>query len=120
MHLHSKTTCSIGTCRLVDNAEKGHVYYPIKALLTNDLFDPCFNDEICEEKITDLLKVAQRQMSSLKSPSAKRVVPVSIPVNFFSVTLKNMRETRTKLWVLSPCRVNIKISNIPAVWVGYN
>ena len=67
----------------MDNTKKGHVYYTIKALLTNDLFDPCFNDEICEEKITDSLKVAQRQMSSLKSPSAKRVVSVSMPVNFF-------------------------------------
>ena len=57
--------------------------FPIKALLINDLFDPCFNDEICEAKITDSLKVTQRQMTRLKSPSAKRLISVSIPVNFF-------------------------------------
>ena len=65
----------------MDNKEKGHVYCPIKALLTNDLFDSYFDDEICKEKITDSLKVAQKQMTSLESPSARRLISVSIPVN---------------------------------------
>ena len=35
------------------NTEKGHVCYNSPA--TSDLFDPYFNDEICEEKVTDSL-----------------------------------------------------------------
>ena len=94
------------------NTEKGQVFCPITALLlvifsiltsmtrfvrrklsynspaTSDLFDPYFNDEICEEKVTDSLlscRVSSPETNELfeATVSEETVISVPIPVKFF-------------------------------------
>lgn len=55
---------------------------------TSDLFDPYFNDEICEEKVTDSLmscRVSSPETNELfeATVSEETVISVPIPVKFF-------------------------------------
>ena len=83
---------------------------------TSDLFDPYFNDEICEEKVIDSL-----MSSRVSSPETNELFEATVSEDgdlspntseVFDVAFEDMSETRNKFMVLSPCRVNMMISDV--------
>ena len=70
------------------NTEKRPRLLPYNSPATSDLFDPYFNDEICEEKVTDSLmscRVSSPETNELfeATVSEETVISVPIAVKFF-------------------------------------
>lgn len=74
---------------------------------TSDLFDPYFNDEICEEKVTDSLmscRVSSPETNELfeATVSEETVISVPIPVKFFYVTFEDHERDQQQVHGFEP------------------